>query len=168
MRTYGEHLYDWFDSLEQSGLDWRDVDEATIAAYRNRMLEAPSPHRSPLRTLNDQRPGPLGVPLLRLGAQAEDDRRAAVQRPRCACGSAKGHGLSRHAAGKPSPISTLSITEYETLPRPLRVSDLHRLRAALDMPYRLMAEWAVTTGMRRMELCALRAKQIPRSEGCTG
>jgi len=44
VRTYGEQLYDWFDSLEQSGLDWRGVDEATIAAYRNRMLEAPSPH----------------------------------------------------------------------------------------------------------------------------
>ena len=44
VRTYGEHLYDWFDTLEQSGLDWRDIDEGGIAAYRNRMLEAPSPH----------------------------------------------------------------------------------------------------------------------------
>ena len=23
IRTYGEHLHDWFDSLEQSGLNWR-------------------------------------------------------------------------------------------------------------------------------------------------
>ena len=38
VRTYGEHLHDWFDSLEQSGLDWRTVSEVDIAAYRNRML----------------------------------------------------------------------------------------------------------------------------------
>ena len=38
LRTYAEHLHDWFDSLEQSDLDWRTVDEGTIAAYRNRML----------------------------------------------------------------------------------------------------------------------------------
>src|SRR6516162_8054252 len=28
IRTYSEHLHDWFDSLEQSGLDWRAVGEA--------------------------------------------------------------------------------------------------------------------------------------------
>ena len=32
IRTYGEHLHDWFDSLEQSGLDWRAIGEAEIAA----------------------------------------------------------------------------------------------------------------------------------------
>ena len=44
VRTYGEHLHDWFDSLEQSGIEWRDADERVIAAYRNRMLENPSTH----------------------------------------------------------------------------------------------------------------------------
>ncbi len=44
VRTYAEHLHDWFDSIEQSGLDWQTIGEATIAAYRNRMLENPSPH----------------------------------------------------------------------------------------------------------------------------
>ncbi|HDA7274821.1 TPA: hypothetical protein O5T84_002959, partial [Staphylococcus aureus] len=44
IRTYGEHLHDWFDSLEQTGLDWRGVSEAEIAAWRNRMLSQPSPH----------------------------------------------------------------------------------------------------------------------------
>lgn len=42
LRTYSEHLHDWFDSLEQSELDWSLADEGTIAAYRNRMLAAPS------------------------------------------------------------------------------------------------------------------------------
>jgi len=30
IRTYGEHLHDWFDSLEQTGLDWRGVSEAEM------------------------------------------------------------------------------------------------------------------------------------------
>src|SRR5690348_9077730 len=44
VRTYGEHLHDWFDSLEQSELDWHSVSEAEIAAWRNRMLSQPSLH----------------------------------------------------------------------------------------------------------------------------
>ena len=32
VRTYAEHLHDWFDSLEQSGLEWQTIGEATIAA----------------------------------------------------------------------------------------------------------------------------------------
>jgi hypothetical protein len=44
VRTYAEHLHDWFDALEQSGLDCRIANETTVAAYRNRMLEAPSPN----------------------------------------------------------------------------------------------------------------------------
>ena len=44
VRTYGEHLHDWFDSLEQSGLDWSAVSEGEVAAWRNRMLSQPSPH----------------------------------------------------------------------------------------------------------------------------
>lgn len=39
VRTYGEHLHDWFDALEQSGIEWREADESVIAACRNRMPE---------------------------------------------------------------------------------------------------------------------------------
>lgn len=41
VRTYGEHLYEWFDALEQSGIDWDAADEPVLAAYRGRM---PRPH----------------------------------------------------------------------------------------------------------------------------
>lgn len=37
VRTYAEHIYDWFDTLEQSDLDWQSVDEGVIGAYRDRM-----------------------------------------------------------------------------------------------------------------------------------
>jgi site-specific recombinase XerD len=35
------------------------------------------------------------------------------------------------------------------------------LFAELDRPYRLMAEWALGTGLRRMELCGLKVSQVP-------
>ena len=57
--------------------------------------------------------------------------------------------------------NVLTIAEHEKLPRALRVDQLNLLFANLAMPYRLMAEWAVATGLRRMELCALTVVQVP-------
>jgi len=54
-RTYMEILYDWFDALEQSGIAWTEVDAVDLVAYRNRMLERPSPHTGrpySVRTIN--------------------------------------------------------------------------------------------------------------------
>jgi hypothetical protein len=59
----------------------------------------------------------------------------------------------------------LTISEYEKLPRPLRVDQLKLLFANLAMPYRLMAEWAVATGLRRIELCGLTVAQVPATSG---
>jgi integrase len=167
LRTYGEHLHDWFDALEQSEIDWRSVDEATIAAYRNRMLEGPSLHTGrpyARSTINDRIRS-----VCRFYAWAHrhnliDElpftfRDVPVVRPAAA------RGFLAHAGGTPPKANVLTIPEYEVLPRPLRIAELRRLMAALDMPYRLMAEWAVTTGLRRMELCALTARQIPPSDG---
>lgn len=165
MRTYGEHLYEWFDALEQTGLAWDGVNEGTILAYRNRMLEAVSPHTGrpyARSTINDR----VGT-VCRFYAWAH--RRQLIgelpftfrDAPAVRSG---GRGFLAHATGQPGPVNALMVSEYETLPRPLRVVDLHRLLAVLDMPYKLIVEWAVTTGMRRMELCALTAVQIPRSD----
>jgi hypothetical protein len=64
VRTYGEHLHDWFDSLEQSGIEWREADERVIAAYRNRMLEDLSTHTGRLCPDHDQRARLDCLPLL--------------------------------------------------------------------------------------------------------
>jgi site-specific recombinase XerD len=165
LRTYGEHLYEWFDALEQSDLAWDQVNEGTILAYRNRMLESVSPHTGrpyARSTINDR----VGT-VCRFYAWAH--RRQLIDElpftfrdaPAVRSG---GRGFLAHASGQPGPVNALVVAEYETLPRPLPVPDLHRLLAMLDMPYRLIAEWAVTTGMRRMEICALTANQVPRSD----
>jgi integrase len=59
--------------------------------------------------------------------------------------------------------NALTVAEHERLPRPLRVDELRKLFAELDRPYRLMAEWALGTGLRRMELCGLMVSQLPQT-----
>ena len=168
LRTYAEHLHDWFDSLEQSALDWREVGEETVAAYRNRMLEQPSAHtgRAYARsTINDRvrsvcrfygwahRRG--WIPELPF--QAIDVRIFASRKQ-----SFLAHVDPRATV---TAANVLTISEYEKLPRPLRVDQLKLLFANLATPYRLMAEWAVATGLRRMELCGLTVAQVPATAG---
>lgn len=164
IRTYAEQLHDWFDSLEQSGIDWRDVSEQTIAAYRNRMLEQPSPHTGrpyARSTINArvrrvcrfydwaQRRGWIA----QLPFHAIDVRIAPGRRQ-----SFLAHVDPRPAVTR---ANVLTLAEHERLPRPLRADQIERLFANLAVPYRLMAEWALATGLRRMELCALTLDQVP-------
>lgn len=163
LRTYAEHLYDWFDSLEQSGIAWHEVRTETIAAYRNRMLERPSAHtRRPYArsTINDR------VRTICRFYEWAHDRRWIDERPvvyaDLAVTHRQNHGFLAHlGARSPTRTNALTVAEYESLPRPLRIDELKRLFAHLDMPYRLMTEWALATGMRRMELCALASEQVP-------
>jgi integrase/recombinase XerD len=164
LRTYAEHLHDWFDSLEQSALDWREAGEETIAAYRNRMLEQPSAHTGrpyARSTINDRvrsvcrfyewahRRGWIG----KLAFHAIDVRIISGRKR-----SFLAHGDLRSTV---TTANVLTVAEYENLPRPLRVDQLKLLFANLATPYRLMAEWAVAAGLRRMELCALTVAQVP-------
>jgi site-specific recombinase XerD len=166
VRTYGEHLHDWFDSLEQSGLDWRTVSEVDIAAYRNRMLSQPSPHtmRPYARsTINDR-----VRTICRFYAWAHD-RGWIEELPfhfvdvRTATG--RRQAFLAHLDTRPgmTMANILTVSEHERLPRPLRVDQLRQLFVRLDMPYRLMAEWALATGLRRKELCGLAVFQVPET-----
>jgi site-specific recombinase XerD len=166
LRTYAEHLHDWFDSLEQSALDWRDADEETIAAYRNRMLEQPSPHTGrpyARSTINDR---------VRSVCRFYDwaSRRGWIAKPPfhaidVRITSGRRQSFLAHGDQRPTvtTANVLTVAEYENLSRPLRVDQLKLLFASLAVPYRLMAEWALATGLRRMELCALTVAQVPQT-----
>ena len=164
VRTYGEHLHDWFDSLEQSELDWREIDIGVVAAYRNRMLEGVSPHtKRPYArsTINDRirtvcrfyewarRRGWISaVPFY------FEDVRVSGKAPFLA-----------HLDHRPGVVraNVLTVSRSEALPRPLRVAELRCFLDQLRGPYRLIGEWALATGMRRKELCGLVVGQIPNS-----
>lgn len=164
LRTYSEQLHDWFDSLEQSGLDWRFADEEAIAAYRNRMLSAPSSHTGrpyARSTVNDRvrttcrfyswahRRGLIeAVPFDYVEVSLRSGRR---------------QGMLAHLDHRPPTVmaNILTVSEVERLPRPLRVDQLQSLFRHLGPPYDLIAEWALATGMRRKELCGLQLEQVP-------
>ena len=165
VRTYGEHLYEWFDSLEQSALDWQSVRETDIAAWRNRMLTQPSPHtRRPYArsTINDR----LRT-ICRFYRWAHEqgwidvlpfhfvDVRVRRRRP----------SFLAHVDARPGVMAAnvLTLAEQERLPRALRPDQLRLFLERLKTPYRLMAEWALTTGLRRKELCGLTVCQIPET-----
>ena len=165
IRTYGEHLHDWFDSLEQSGLDWRAVSEAEIAACRNRMLSQPSPHtKRPYArsTVNDR---VRTVCRFYAGRRDAAGSRACRSTLSMCGGPAADNRSSAHVNAHPGVVAAniLTVAEHERLPRPLRVDQLRRVFAQLEMPYRLMAEWALATGLRRKELCGLAVFQVPET-----
>jgi site-specific recombinase XerD len=163
VRTYAEHLYDWFDALEQSGLDWRAADEATIAGYRNRMLEGPSPHTGrpyARATINDRVRTVCRFYAWahRRGQISEVPFRLVDVRVR------RGNdGMLAHLKRGPSiqRAYALTLSEHERLPRPLRVDELRRMFSCLAPPYDLMASWALGAGLRRKEICGLDVEQVP-------
>jgi len=165
IRTYGEHLHDWFDSLEQSQIAWDQVGEAEVSAWRNRMLEQPSPHTNrpyARSTINDRvrtvcrfygwahkRGWVAELPFHYV------DVHVSWRRP----------SMLGHLDVRPGLVAAnvLTVSEAERLPRALRADQLRQLFGALAAPYDLMAEWALVTGMRRKELCALELSQVPET-----
>ena len=161
VRTYGEHLHDWFDSLEQSGIEWREADERVIAAYRNRMLETPSTHtgRPYARTTINARVSTI----CRFYGWALD--RGLIDH--CPFRLTEKMTLMLDGAYRPGlqrrQVNALIVSRPEKLPRPLRADELARLFAHLRPTARLAAQWALGAGLRRKELCALAIDQIPDS-----
>jgi site-specific recombinase XerD len=158
VRTYAEHLYDWFDTLEQSQIDWDQVELETIAAYRNRMLENRSSHTDrpyARATINDR----VGTVCRFYSWARQRHLIKALPFHLVDVRRVRSTGfLSRPATVK---ANILTVARHEKLPRPLRPDELRRLFAALSTPYRLVAEWALATGVRRKELCGLMVPQIP-------
>jgi site-specific recombinase XerD len=165
IRTYGEHLHDWFDSLEQSKIGWQTVGELDIAAWRNRMLASPSPHtKRPYArsTINDR-----VRTVCRFYGWAHQ-RGWIAERPFHFTDVRVGQrrqSMLGHLELRPGVMAAnaLTVSEHERLPRALRVDQLRQLFARLASPYDLMASWALVTGMRRKELCALAVQQIPET-----
>lgn len=172
VRTYAEHLHDWFDALEQSKLNWRDVDERMVAAYRNRMLEGESQHTG--RPYGRATVNARVHTVCRFYAWAH--RRGLITHLPFGRIEVWLPGAARHRRATAAHLvegdskiwaNILTVPEQGHIPRPLRAAELARLLGALNQPYRLMAEWAVTTGLRRMELCALTIGQLPPSHRLT-
>lgn len=161
LRTYTEILYDWFDSLEQSGIVWSEVDASDLIAYRDRMLKQPSPHTGraySIRTINHRVRGVLrfyawavrtgwlrSSPLSARAADFPSARRVF-----------RGHRRNWRAPER----SVFVLRQFESLPRPLASDQVRELLAELSPPYDLMARWQLYTGLRVGELLQLTLKGV--------
>ena len=164
VQTYAEHLHDWFDCLEQSEIAWDNITETTIANYRNRMTNGPSPHTArPYRatTINARVRTVCSfyywayknghTSNFPYSFDTVESLPTDVVDSICHDGDRSGLNVANR----------LTIRTYQDLPRALQPKELSLLLSFLSSPYDLMALWALGTGMRRMEICALTTKQVP-------
>ena len=165
-RSYGEALYDWWQTLEANGWVWDRVSYHEVAAYRDHMLAGPSAHTG--------RPYARATINFRLRAVALFYRWCAA-RGLVASAPFTTQEVSV-ARWRPAPFlshvdasggvrtaNELVLREVATLPRPLAPDAIRRIVAPLGARDRLMVEWAAFTGMRRMEIAGLPKAALPET-----
>jgi integrase/recombinase XerD len=65
------------------------------------------------------------------------------------------------AKGGQQPTNELTVRHRPSLPRPLEPTTIRRVMDGMAARDRLMVEWAVTTGVRRLEIAGLRVAMLP-------
>jgi integrase len=157
-RTYGEALFDWWQTLEANRWAWDDVGPLEISAYRDRMLGQPSEltRRAYARsTIN------LRIRTLALFYGWCADHGLTRIFPFGASGQSQaGWRLSSLPAHFNRPygirsVNELTVRHMPRLPQWIGRTTLRRLLHGLSSRDRLIIEWALLTGMRRMEVAAL-------------
>jgi integrase len=165
LRTYAEILLDWFDTLEQSEIDWQEADAADLIAYRNHMLTHASQHTGrpySRRTVNHRVRGVLRfyswavrVGWLRTSPLAGRDRDFTFSGP---------YRFVRQRPDTAMDQGFFLLRQFDTLPQPLSSSEAHELLAQLAPPYDLMARWQLYTGARVGELLRISRGDLPEPE----
>jgi site-specific recombinase XerD len=161
VRSYTEILYDWFETLEQNGIDWKEADAVDLTAYRNRMMQQPSDHTGlPYRisTINHRVRG-----VLRFYKWALKMRWLNFSQLADAPGgfnAARQIRPSRSTSVQSADNSLFVLRQYEQLPRPLSSIQVRELLSKLNPPHDLMARWQIYTGLRVSELLRLEVKSI--------
>lgn len=161
LNTYMEVLYDWFDTLEQSDIEWSSADAADLVSYRNRMLREPSAHTGRpygVRTINHRVRGVLRFYewMVRNGWISDSD--LVGRRNDLATSHRSRSWVRRDDDGTHRGLFVLR--QFETLPRPLTSAQLRELLARLPPPYDLMARWQLYTGLRVGELLSLTVSDV--------
>lgn len=162
LRTYSQHLLDFFDTLETHKLDWRYVTAFHLTEYRNSMLHKPSPHTGrpySRATINQRVRAVIRFYEWADGRGLIDELPFGLDEVRAIARDA----FLAHAEADPRTVAAneLTLPEYQRIPHALSERDQRRLILHLADPYLLMAKWAIATGLRRTELCSLVTDQIP-------
>ncbi len=164
-RTYGEVLYDWWQTLEANGWAWDEVGTREIVAYRDHMLQHASGHtgRPYARGTINGRLRILSLFYRWCVAGGLIDH-APFQSSELALGRNRPAGFFAHidASGGIQTVNDLTVRHRAMLPRPLSPEAIRRVIASMNARDRLIVEWAVSTGVRRMEIAGLRSSTLPK------
>lgn len=170
VNTYAEHLLDYFDALEQTGIDWRHATLDTIAAYRDRMAGQISPHTGRLYARST-----VNARLRTVERFYHHARRRGwidqVPFTHEEVSAASHNTMLAHLDTSPTTQTANAMTLREVgteIPQPVPSKTLRAYMAAADRPYDLIAAWMLATGMRAMEVAALSPEMIPDKSGPTG
>lgn len=164
-RTYGEALYDWWQSLEANGWEWNKIGPSDLAAYRDQMFRprgdsgrplARSTINGRLRTIGRFYRWSVANGLMSQVPFAGQEISLSRSRPL---------GFLAHvdANGGRAQANELTMRHVPMLPRPLAPEAIRRIMAGMSARDRLIVEWAVTTGIRRMEVAGLTVRHLKRS-----
>jgi len=166
-RTYAEALYDWWQTCEVNGWQWDRVGYEEVAAYRNRMLSGTSdltgrPYAR--STIN----GRLRILALFYGWCAQRGLIAGVPftTGELAVGRARAPQMLAHldASGGRQKVNELTVRDTRPLPRALPIAEIRRVMTGMGARDRLIVEWALMTGARRMEIAGLKLVQLPATD----
>jgi len=166
-RTYAEALYDWWQTCEANGWKWDRVSYDEVAAYRNRMLSGTSdltgrPYAR--STIN----GRLRILALFYGWCAQRGLIAAVPftAGELAVGRSRAPQMLAHidARGGRQKVNELTVRHTRPLPRALSIAEIRRVMTGMGARDRLIVEWALMTGARRMEIVGLKLVQLPATD----
>ena len=132
-RAYGEVLYDWWQTLEANG--WACNGRLRILSLFYRWC--------------------VGGGLI---------DHAPFQSSELALGRHRPAGYLAHvdASGGVRSVNDLTVRHRVTLPRPLAPESIRRITADMHARNRLIVEWAVTTGVRRMEIAGIALSTLPK------
>ena len=162
-RTYGEALYDWWQTLDANGWTWDKVGSSELTTYRNRMLEGTSHTGRPYSraTINIR----LRVLALfyRWCAASGLISKVPFSINELSLSRARPASFLAHvdAKGCRQTSDELTLRQTRSLPRPLEPKTIRRAMDNMDARDRLIVEWAVTTGVRRLEIAGLRLATLP-------
>ncbi|MCI1756687.1 MAG: site-specific integrase [Sphingobium sp.] len=164
-RTYGEALYDWWQTLEANGWVWNEVGPGELSAYRDQMLRPRSGTGRPLarstingrlRTIGRFYRWSVATGLMKQVPFVSQEITMSRSRP-------QGYLAHIDATGGRTKANELTMRHVPMLPRPLAPEAIRRIMAAMSVRDRLIVEWAVTTGIRRMEVAGLTVRHLKRS-----
>jgi integrase len=158
-RTYAEALYDWWQTCEASGWQWDRVGDDEAAGYRNRMMIGTRDltGRPYARSMIN---GHLRVLALFYSwcAQRGWIARMPFATAELAVGRARAPQMLAHidARGGRQKVNELTVRHTRPLPRALPIAEIRRVMRGMGARDRLIVEWALMTGARRMEIAGLK------------